>query len=95
MPIDIQSYDPANHSDWVARLHRYIEESGLRVWRDPDELRPLIGAILSQHSKQAEAYRAGKHALLGFFIAQLMRLTKGGADPEIATHLFKEQLEKS
>ena len=41
---------------------------------------------------KADAYRGGKTGLLGFFVGQLMRETKGQANPQLAQELVKEKL---
>ena len=60
---------------------------------DEDFLRELIGNILTQNSDKVKAYQNGKKNLLGFFMGQVMRQSKGKANPKSAETLLKEQLE--
>lgn len=91
--IDISTYDPNNHEEWVQRLHAYIKAKGYRVWNDPVELLDLAEKILAAHPSKVEAYRKWKRGLLGFFIAEIMRETKSGANPEMSRSLFESLLD--
>jgi aspartyl-tRNA(Asn)/glutamyl-tRNA(Gln) amidotransferase subunit B len=95
MSIDIKTYDPANHADWVRRLHQYIKEEGIRAWNDPAELEPLVIEVLTENPKQVEAYRKGKTKIIGFFFQKLMEKTKSGANPEISQALLEKHLAPS
>ena len=68
---------------------------GLSVVSDTGELRTLCQAILDQNPKNVASYRAGKKALLGFFVGQAMKQSGGRANPELVSRLFTELLESS
>ena len=59
---------------------------------DSAELEPVIERILGANPKEVEAYRSGKEGLLGFFVGQVMRETKGKADPRVVNELVREML---
>jgi len=72
-----------------------VQELGLSVVSDTGELRTLCQAILDQNPKNVASYRAGKKALLGFFVGQAMKQSGGRANPELVSRLFTELLESS
>ena len=65
---------------------------GLTQVSDRGTLEPLIDALIMQNPDKADAYRGGKTGLLGFFVGQLMKETKGQANPQLAQELVKERL---
>ena len=69
-----------------------IQERGLVQISDEDALLPLAQEIMTAHPKEAVDYRAGKTKLLGFFVGQLMKKTKGQANPQLANEIFRRLL---
>jgi aspartyl-tRNA(Asn)/glutamyl-tRNA(Gln) amidotransferase subunit B len=63
-----------------------------RAIADASELKPLVERILAANPAQVELYRGGKEGLLGFFVGQVMRETKGKADPRVVNELVREKL---
>jgi aspartyl-tRNA(Asn)/glutamyl-tRNA(Gln) amidotransferase subunit B len=59
---------------------------------DTTELEPIVERILAANPGQVEAYRGGKEGLLGFFVGQVMKETKGKADPRVVNELVREKL---
>jgi len=72
-----------------------IAES-LNLVQNADEnfLEELIEASLAQNAEKVAAYRNGKKGLLGFFMGDIMRKSKGKADPKATNALLKEKLEE-
>lgn len=66
-----------------------VDELGLTVVSNEDELLPLCRALLSEHPKQVEQIRAGKKGVLGFFVGQVMQKTGGKADPRLVSALLE------
>ena len=68
----------------------------LGVSQISDESALLVGAkkILDSNPTEVEAYRNGKTKLMGFFVGELMKETKGQANPGLANKIFKELLDK-
>ena len=60
---------------------------------DTAELEPIVDAILVAHPGQVEQYRGGKEGLLGFFVGQVMKETKGAADARAVNELVRAKLE--
>ena len=72
-----------------------VEEKGLVQITDSDALEEVILKIISTHPKEVEAYRNGKTKLLGFFVGQIMKQTRGQANPKLANELLKAKLDNS
>ena len=67
-----------------------VQARGLEQVSDRGALEPIIDALIAQNPDKAAAYRGGKTGLLGFFVGQVMRETKGQANPQLAQELVKE-----
>jgi glutaminyl-tRNA synthetase len=64
------------------RPREIVDRRGLARIDDADTLRATAVAAVAAHPDEAAAYRAGKSALFGFFVGQVMRATGGRADPQ-------------
>ena len=69
-----------------------VEKLGLRQISDAAALAPIIEKIMAENEDKVAQYRAGKHGLLGFFVGQVMRATRGAANPKMVQELVKEKL---
>ncbi len=69
-----------------------IEIQGLKQVSDEGALRGLLETLLSNNPKQVEQFRAGKTQIKGFFVGQVMKETKGQANPQIVNQLLEELL---
>ena len=69
-----------------------IVREGLEQVTDTGELEPIIDALIAQNSDKVEAYRGGKTGLMGFFVGQVMRETKGAANPQLVQELLISKL---
>jgi aspartyl-tRNA(Asn)/glutamyl-tRNA(Gln) amidotransferase subunit B len=70
-----------------------IEARGLRQITDSGAIQAVIDQVLADNPGQLEQYRAGKHKLLGFFVGQVMKATRGQANPAEVNKLLKESLD--
>jgi aspartyl-tRNA(Asn)/glutamyl-tRNA(Gln) amidotransferase subunit B len=61
---------------------------------DSGELQKWIDEAISKFPEKVEEYNAGKVSLVGLFMGEVMKLSKGKADPKIANQLVKETLDK-
>ena len=59
---------------------------------DTASLEPVVDAVLAANPAQVEQYRAGKEGLLGFFVGQVMKETKGRADARAVNELVRAKL---
>jgi len=68
---------------------------GLLQVRDASELERWVDEVLSEHAKEVERYRAGESKLLGFLTGQVMKRSKGKADPKGVQPVLQRKLERS
>src|SRR5947209_12731095 len=69
-----------------------IEEQGLAQVSDAAEIEKIVTDVLAANPQQLASYRAGKEALFGFFVGQVMKASKGKANPKVVNELLKEKL---
>ncbi len=70
-----------------------ISEKGLKQITNTAEVEKIIRDILAANQKTYEQYRNGKKATFGFFVGQVMKATKGQANPQLVNELLKNILE--
>jgi aspartyl-tRNA(Asn)/glutamyl-tRNA(Gln) amidotransferase subunit B len=70
----------------------YEEEGRPQQSTDTSALEKIIDEILAANPKQLEQYRAGKKTMLGFFVGQVMKASKGQASPQIVNELLAKKL---
>jgi aspartyl-tRNA(Asn)/glutamyl-tRNA(Gln) amidotransferase subunit B len=63
--------------------------------RDTSALEKLADELIAANPKQLEQYRAGKKTMIGFFVGQLMKGSKGQANPQLANEILTKKLEGS
>jgi len=70
----------------------YEEEGRPRQSTDTSALEKIIDEVMAANPKQLEQYRAGKKTMLGFFVGQVMKASKGQASPQIVNELLGKKL---
>ena len=70
-----------------------VKERGLGMIGDPKVIEEIIDKLILNHPNEVESFRAGKKKLLGFFVGQLMKETKGKADPKLANQILNKKLQ--
>ena len=70
----------------------YEEEGRPQQSTDTSALEKIIDEIVAANPKQVEQYRAGKKTMLGFFVGQVMKASKGQASPQIVNELLAKKL---
>ncbi len=71
-----------------------VDEQGLQQVTDQAEIEKVIDEVIAENPKMVEQYLDGKDKLLGFFVGQAMKLTKGKANPKILNDILKQKLNK-
>ncbi len=71
-----------------------VKEKGLEQNSDAGELQAIVEKIVAANPEQAEDFRNGKAKIMGFFVGQLMKETKGKANPKMANELFAKVINK-
>lgn len=79
---------PNENVETLAQKMNLIQES------DEDFIQELIEKVLAQFPDKVAAYKAGNKNLLGLFMGQVMKASKGKADPKVASKMIQEQLER-
>jgi aspartyl-tRNA(Asn)/glutamyl-tRNA(Gln) amidotransferase subunit B len=70
----------------------YEEEGRPQQSTDTSALQKIIDEVLAANPKQLEQYRAGKKTMLGFFVGQVMKASKGQASPQLVNELLGKKL---
>jgi aspartyl-tRNA(Asn)/glutamyl-tRNA(Gln) amidotransferase subunit B len=72
-----------------------VAEQGLVQLSDTGEIDSIIDQVIAANSAQADQYRAGKETLFGFFVGQVMKASKGKANPKVVNERLKAKLQVS
>lgn len=79
---------PAKSAEQIASELDLLQNS------NSGELQELVNQVLARFPQKVDEYKAGKVGLLGMFVGEVMKLSKGKADPKLLNQLMKETLEK-
>lgn len=71
----------------IAQRLNLIQES------DEGSLKPIVESVLAENGPKVAEYKAGKKGLMGMFMGEVMKKSKGKADPKVATRILTELLE--
>jgi aspartyl-tRNA(Asn)/glutamyl-tRNA(Gln) amidotransferase subunit B len=69
-----------------------IDARGLRQITDTDAIEGLIDEVIAANPDQVEQFRAGKEKVLGFFVGQIMKQSKGKANPGQVNQMLRDKL---
>jgi aspartyl-tRNA(Asn)/glutamyl-tRNA(Gln) amidotransferase subunit B len=69
-----------------------MEREGLQQISDEGALGKILDEVIAASPKQVEQYRSGKAAVLGYLVGQVMKASRGQADPAAVNRLLKEKL---
>ena len=69
-----------------------VAEKGLKQITDTGAIETIIDEIIAANPKQAETFRAGKQGVAGWFVGQVMKATKGQANPKLVNELLAKKL---
>ncbi len=89
-----QSIFPELMKNQTKSPEQIAQELDLIQNSDSNELQELINQALSKFPEKIIEYKNGKVGLLGLFVGEVMKLSKGKADPKLLNQLVKEILEK-
>ncbi len=73
---------------------KVVEEKGLVQESSEDKLRGICEEVLKENPAEVEKYKKGKKGLLGFFVGQVMKKTRGKANPKVVNKILTELLEE-
>jgi aspartyl-tRNA(Asn)/glutamyl-tRNA(Gln) amidotransferase subunit B len=69
-----------------------VREQGLVQVSDTGAIEKIIGEVIKANPAQTAEYKAGKEKLFGFFVGQVMKASKGKANPDLVNQLLKKKL---
>ncbi len=73
---------------------KIIREKGLVQVKNTKEIENVIETVLKENPQEVEKYRSGKERVFGFFVGEVMKKTKGKANPALVNQILKEKLSK-
>lgn len=71
-----------------------VEKNGWVQLSDPSKLLPIINEILDNNQQSVDDFKNGKDRAVGFLVGQIMKATKGQANPGVVNKLLQEELAK-
>jgi aspartyl-tRNA(Asn)/glutamyl-tRNA(Gln) amidotransferase subunit B len=69
-----------------------IEREGLKQISDTGALEKIVDEVIAANPKQLEQYRGGKTTVMGFFVGQVMKASRGQANPAVVNELLRKKL---
>jgi aspartyl-tRNA(Asn)/glutamyl-tRNA(Gln) amidotransferase subunit B len=75
-------------ADKIAEKNNWVQES------DSNALGNYITQAIAKYPAKVAEYKGGKKGLIGLFMGEVMKLSKGQADPKLANQLLRTELEK-
>ncbi|MFN7622814.1 MAG: Asp-tRNA(Asn)/Glu-tRNA(Gln) amidotransferase GatCAB subunit B, partial [Acidobacteriota bacterium] len=69
-----------------------IEAKGLVQITDTSAIEGIVDEVIAANPKEVEGYRAGKTALIGFFVGQVMKASGGKANPKAVNEILRKKL---
>lgn len=69
-----------------------VSEKGLFQISDQEALRAIVDQVVAENPKSVDDYKGGKEKALGFLVGQVMRLSKGKANPDLVNALLRDRL---
>jgi aspartyl-tRNA(Asn)/glutamyl-tRNA(Gln) amidotransferase subunit B len=85
-------FDEMSASGKTARA--IVQEKGLAQISDAGTIEKIVQEVLTANPKEVEAYRSGKTKLMGFFVGEVMKATRGQANPKAVNELLRKMLEE-
>ena len=73
---------------------KIVKDKGLVQISDEGQLKEIIGKVLDNNEQSIEDYKNGKDKAIGFLVGQVMKETKGQANPQKVNQILKEEIEK-
>ena len=74
-------------AEQIAIDNNWIQES------NADTLTDLIDEVIKNYPEKVKEYQSGKKGLIGLFVGEVMKLSKGKADPRITNELIRKKLD--
>ena len=88
-----QKLYPLLYHNPTANVKQIADKNGLLHSSDQNDIEALAKEIIANWPEKVAAYKSGKKNLLGLFMGELMKVSKGKADPKLANQLLRKLLE--
>ena len=72
---------------------KLVKEKGLEQVSDLGSIEKDVDQVLANHAQQVADYRAGKDKVFGFLVGQVMKATKGKANPQMVNDILRKKIE--
>jgi aspartyl-tRNA(Asn)/glutamyl-tRNA(Gln) amidotransferase subunit B len=69
-----------------------VREKGLVQISDTGEIEKIVDDVIAKSPKEVERFKSGEEKLIGFFVGQIMKLTRGKANPQLVNELLNKKL---
>ena len=69
-----------------------VEKEGLIQQNDPKELEKIVLEVISKNHDKVAQYKSGKVKLFGYFVGEVMKVSKGKANPQLVNEILKTKL---
>ncbi|MHB2147854.1 Asp-tRNA(Asn)/Glu-tRNA(Gln) amidotransferase subunit GatB [Calditrichota bacterium LG25] len=73
-------------------VEQAIEKLGLKQISDESQIEQFVDQVIEQHPAEVESFKAGKTKVIGFLVGQVMRLSRGKANPQLVNQLLQKKL---
>lgn len=73
---------------------KFVEDNGMVQLSDPAQLQPIIDEVLSNNPQSVEDFHKGKDRAIGFLVGQIMKQTRGKANPQVVNKLLMASINK-
>jgi aspartyl-tRNA(Asn)/glutamyl-tRNA(Gln) amidotransferase subunit B len=83
-----EMYRTGNNADAI------VKEKGLVQISDTGEIEKAVAEVLAKNPGEVERFKSGDEKLIGFFVGQVMKATKGKANPKVLNDLLKQKLDQ-
>jgi aspartyl-tRNA(Asn)/glutamyl-tRNA(Gln) amidotransferase subunit B len=70
-----------------------MDREGLKQMNDSSAIEKIIDEILAANPKQVEQYKSGKTAVMGFLVGQIMKASRGQANPAAVNEMLRSKLQ--
>ncbi len=70
-----------------------IEKLGLKQISDTNEIEAFVERVIKENPMEVKAYRQGKTKVIGFLVGQVMRISKGKANPQMVNQLLRKKMD--
>ena len=81
--------------DTGAEAQAIVDAEGLAQIGDEEEVVAIVRAVVADHAGAVAQYRAGKQTTFGFLVGQIMKASRGKANPKLANTLLRRELDRA